>query len=1266
LLVVRALVLAGIWCLGVLLGACLLDRWVGMPRWMRVGLLAVNGAGVVWMMILPVRGWLKREVDWVGASEEIEGRDGAMGERLVTVVSQLLAPERYRGSEQMLGSLVNEVTAEVSVRSRGRLSEHGVVAMLGRPVIALMIVLMVGAILWPAEWLNLPQLLKRQVMPFAGTPPVTTTLIELWPMGEVDVKERDAVSVRAVVRRLGEGEVPVLYSMSGQEEWTRTPMIPTVENTWMLTLSGLDRDVKFYVKAGDARSKQTKIRVLKKPGVAEFRVRYAYPSYTGRAALATHNTDGLIEAPQGTEAMLSVVATEPLSSAILVLKGEQKRVELLPTNEANIRQGKFTVARDQAMELEMVSERGVKGAGPVGMVMRSVADRPPLVRIIQPATDLRLAPREMLALTYQALDDYGVANLTAMVQVNAGVAVEHALVVKAEARRVEDLFEVDLAKLSVKVGDVVTIVLRAVDRAGQKSQTEARHVLISPRSVDVATHQRLAELATAYDAAKDWADALAKAQEYLERARRIGPEREGEYNAAAAKVTRQLAGAQESAAALKQSLLRAIMVSGSAKMSDAIVVAIDQLTMQSDYVERIDQALMARKGVDETAMSRMTRSAGSAKDLAQMLKAMAEGEQAAATLADRGNLKASAAVSTTNPADKGAIERRRQMVERARQEISAALDSLKINPKDKEAAIDQQLQARVEAAQRVMAGAKAVDLVGPANKWTAGLKGHEAYPMRLDERLYNAAQAEALRPDAELVAARDLNLSARAVVNLSERWGANDAEAGAASAEKKKEMAELTKAIEELPAALAALRAEHEINRRALGAKNPAEAKGILESARPARAAASEARAKMLAWATGPGVNPDELAARSKELEELAMAANAAMATKNFTEAANLDQKLAAGSNKPEIAHAGDAPRAIDALSQNQQTLAEKMEAADEQQAAAIAGAQKKVADELAGGEPGTAAMSDNDSRQRATAAITAAQEKLASLPMQLSTAESMASAVADLTERLAKAKAEAAKFAATGSDADREMADRIVQQAEKELEEASASAMAARKAVGTKLAEELSEGLRPFAPEASAAVNRTEERLKPALAELQKALEGGGGGRSAAEASAAIEAAMALARGAIQEMQEALREAQSQVIERDPLVSARWFARAAADALTSQPPRKGQAQQHQRSTIEALGKAGLDAQRRSKNLRLAQVPGFSQIYLPPAAPAWGDGSGVKASERLMQAIPGLREWGRLRDRLGDSLTAPIRESDPPGYSDSLRVYFELLGREGK
>ena len=63
-----------------------------------------------------------------------------------------------------------------------------------------------------------------------------------------------------------------------------------------------------------------------------------------------------------------------------------------------------------------------------------------------------------------------------------------------------------LAALPLSVGDVVTITLAAKDRAGQAGASEPLQVLVSPRSVDLATYRRIAELASAADLADGLAE----------------------------------------------------------------------------------------------------------------------------------------------------------------------------------------------------------------------------------------------------------------------------------------------------------------------------------------------------------------------------------------------------------------------------------------------------------------------------------------------------------------------------------------------------------------------------------------------------------------------------------------------------------------------------------------------------------------------------------------------------------------------------------------
>jgi hypothetical protein len=1055
--------------------------------------------------------------------------------------------------------------------------------------------------------------------------------------------------VRVVVRRNEEGRAPILHVSGEGDRWDETPMTAGGDGSYTAAIPLIEQDLRYFVTAGDARTPVYPVRVLRRPVVAEFRIRYSYPAYTGRGALSVKNSDGLVEAPQKSQATIGVVATEPLESAALKIGGA--RVAMSETSQPNVRQARITVTRDQAYELEMTSDRGIEGRGPAGMRIRAVPDRPPLARLVQPATDLRLSPIDIVPLAYQALDDYGVAQLVARAQVNANPPVEYALRLRGDARRIEGAFELDLATLNVKVGDVVSITVVAHDKPGQPGSSDVRHILVSPRSIDVATHQRLAELSQASDYARAWSEQLAAALKAVGQARKVDPKQEAERSAALATASRRLSTAEETGTMFRQALLRAIVYSASAEMSDALAGAVDAASVQTGDVDRVDETIASTREVDDATAGRMRRVVADAAELAGRVKRLSDGDQAAAVQADRENLKHA---PSTAPADRAARERRRQMLERATQDVNAALKGLGIDPKAGD--VDAQLQRRIDSAARVIGSAKAVDFVAAARRWSAGVKGKEFQPPRLDDRLSAASQAEAVRPDAGLGAARDLQYASRAVAKLTtppEEQEEPDPAAAKARLD----------ALNELPSALGALRAEHEVTRRAMRAKSPREAKEIHEAARAIHTAAAAARAKMIMWSAPAGTSASELASKTRELDNLAISAGVATENKDFDAAAEMDRRLAAALGRPDLAEASVVPRAIDRLSNNQEKVADETARADDDQAAAaIAGVQQQVADDIGQTQTRAAASGAQttpdsaETRQQATEAISRAQEKLASLPMQLLTVQQLASELGDATVRLAQARAQAAE----APPSQRETAQRVAGMVENEVGQAQKSFDDASKPLTGPLADELVDALRPFAPDTSTAVTAVDEDLRSTLSDLQQILS------QSAETGdrAGIESAAQQVRDALAQVQEALRAAQGKVIERDPLVSARWFARAAADALSAAPPNKRTAAAHQKKTLEALSQAAVEALRRSKNARLSQAPGYAPFYLPPLPGAWDDAEGRPGGERLLQSIPGLREWGRLRERMGESLDAPVRESEPAGYSEALRLYFEVLGRE--
>lgn len=1223
---IDAFLLVLIWTLVVAIA----DRLFHLPGWMRALLMAVVTVIVLVALVRPIRSWLFQPFDWVHTALSIESTQKRFAQRLVTVASQLLNPASTRGSEQILGVLLGNVTGVIETAPRPSVGWR----LLIRPGAALLLVSMLGLLLTFLPWLDLPTLLRRQWAPLSGIPAVTTTRIDVAP-GSVDVPEREPVTVFATIKHLA-GAAPRIHFTSNNRDWDDAPMAPQSEDLFTFTFTQPDRDIQYYITAGDGQTPHYTLCVLRRPAIADFRIRYIYPGYTGRSPLSTHNSDGLIEAPQGSEAVLAIVCTEPLHSAFIVTSGIRR--EMTATSEPNVHQTQLSINKDQTYELELISVRGVAAKGPQNLHIRAVPDRPPLVRLLQPSGDLRLNSREIIPLAYQALDDYGVASLGAHLQINARDQTDFALRMRgADRRRLEGTFDLDLAQFDLKVGDVVSIEIEASDKAAQKSRSEIRHILISPRSVDVATHQRIAELANAAEYAMTCADQLARAQKFLEEARKGS---EVEQSASLVRVGRQLAAANESALLLRQTLLRAMMYCASPRMGDLVAQWVDSVTVALDYADRIDQALAASHKFDETAAARLSRLVSSSRELATQVRQLSEGEQAAVIQADRANLKMSAPLPSTHPADRAAVDRRRITLERVRQETAASLTAIGINPKDP--AVDTLVQQRIDVTTRLLSTARPVDLLGGAQRWSSAMRGAEKLPPQFDQRLIAAAQAEAVRPDADLVAARDLQLVARVVQSL-----AQPVELSQDSAGKQR----LKEVLDQFPPALSSLRAEHDMNRKLLRVSTPREARDIQSAAWPVCKAASAARAKMIEWSSARGISADELAARIREAEDLAMAANAYTFAREFDKASEADRKLAARLGKPELASVSDLPRAIDRLAQAQEQISDQ-----QLSAAADVSAQKSLAEEIGAARSTSIAGNDaGDSRQKTTMAIGLAQQRLATMPSQLTAVHEFALALAEVSERLVAARSGAGNTA----DIQPQTAQRLVSMIQSEEVDARKAYSAALRGISGSVLDEMIEALRPYVPDTSTAISAIDDQLRTALADY---------GRDVAEAMRGQEPGLAeqsaqAARHAIQQAQEALREAQLRVMERDPLVSARWFAQAAATAMAEDDPDRKQAALHQQNTLEALTRAGVDAVRRSKNARLSQLPSFAPFYLPPLTP-WSEGEKRNAGDRLYQALPGLREWGRLRERLGESISAPVRESDPPGYTDSLRIYFEVLSRE--
>jgi hypothetical protein len=232
---------------------------------------------------------------------------------------------------------------------------------------------------------------------------------------------------------------------------------------------------------------------------------------------------------------------------------------------------------------------------------------------------------------------------------------------------------------------------------------------------------------------------------------------------------------------------------------------------------------------------------------------------------------------------------------------------------------------------------------------------------------------------------------------------------------------------------------------------------------------------------------------------------------------------------------------------------------------------------------------------QQSIKLIQSAQERLAALPQALIDLKKAAENRHLAAEKEATAKQNLARAGPTS----RPVAERIEKQSQSDLNEASASLAEAIKAVGAERISQLGQNLRKHGTEPGGAGDLVNATLTPVLNAAVEAARLGD--------ADAMEKSADQARVSMSQIQDELRRAQSQLIQRDPVVSAKIFSESLAAPLGPQ-----------NSSPTALN----PDQALSK--------------------AWQDVVRDAAANRLANTLPG----------------AAAHEADPPEYRDAINEYF--------
>jgi hypothetical protein len=292
--------------------------------------------------------------------------------------------------------------------------------------------------------------------------------VEVTP-GTTKVRVGQPLTITARVSGLTDEVVPTLSVAIGEQS-RQVRMLPTdAPGVFGVTIQNVSASFAYNVSAAGARSDNYIVTVIRPPRVERIDLHYDFPQGLGLEA-RTDEDSGDIYGPAGTKVRLTVVADKPIAAASLVLNDGTK----VPLNGPQVLSGALTIDEDGSYRVALADQEGLENAGDTEYFIRTLADRPPDVRILRPASDKKVTPLEEVPIEVRADDDYGVASLDLVFQAANGKERVVPLRGSRGGLTASSLHTLFMEDLGVQPGDFVTYYARARDVSRGRRSTEAR------------------------------------------------------------------------------------------------------------------------------------------------------------------------------------------------------------------------------------------------------------------------------------------------------------------------------------------------------------------------------------------------------------------------------------------------------------------------------------------------------------------------------------------------------------------------------------------------------------------------------------------------------------------------------------------------------------------------------------------------------------------------------------------------------------------------
>ena len=293
--------------------------------------------------------------------------------------------------------------------------------------------------------------------------------LEVMP-GAARIKAGAAFVIQA---RLVGNRAPVIAQVqfADGKDWRGREMVTDQPGAFRYALDAVSAPFTYRVTAGAVTSPPYEVAVVRPPRVTRIDVDYTYPDGL-KLPPRTEQDAGDIYAPSGTDVRVHVFTDRPAASGRMAL-AHGKSIPFSAQGSAEM-VAALKVMEDNSYRVALADRDGLGGDGDTEYFIRTLADRPPEVRILKPATDRSVTRLEEVDIEAQAEDDYGVDRLDFVYSVRGGSEHVVPLGIARQSRTVSGSHTLFLEELDVKPGDFVSYYVRARDVTRGTRPNEAR------------------------------------------------------------------------------------------------------------------------------------------------------------------------------------------------------------------------------------------------------------------------------------------------------------------------------------------------------------------------------------------------------------------------------------------------------------------------------------------------------------------------------------------------------------------------------------------------------------------------------------------------------------------------------------------------------------------------------------------------------------------------------------------------------------------------